>query len=137
MKKIKIYSAFIIIFLFGTLSIITVLSGCGKVAQWADPITENILVAMNNSDYKSFSMNFDDTMKAELSEDAFPSLLSAVTGQVGNYIEGSKKIVGVNIKNELITATYNAKFEKSEDVIVEITFKKIDGQIKVVGLWFK
>lgn len=137
MKKIKIYLAFVLIVVFGMLSLMTVLSGCGKVAQWADPITENILVSMNNSDYKSFSKDFDDTMKAELSEDAFPAFLSAVIGQVGNYIEGSKKIVGVNIKNELTTATYSAKFEKSDDVNIEITFQKIDGQTKVVGLWFR
>jgi len=92
---------------------------------------------MNNEDYANFSKDFDETMKGELSEESFPDFLSAVTGQVGNYIAGSKKIVGVNIKNELTTATYTADFEKAKDVSVEVTFQKIGGQTKVVGLWFK
>lgn len=134
MSKAKIFA---ILTILAVLFAVPVFSGCGKVAQWADPITENILVAMNNADYSNFSKDFDETMKSELSEESFPGFLNAVTGQVGNYIEGSKKIVGVNIQNELTTATYTADFEKAEDVSVEVTFKKISGQTKVVGLWFK
>jgi len=134
MLKAKIFAILTVLTIIFTMP---VFAGCGKVAQWADPITENILVAMNNADYASFSKDFDETMKSELSEGAFPDFLNAVTGQVGNYIAGSKKIVGVNIKNELTTATYTADFEKAEDITVEITFQKIGGQTKVVGLWFK
>jgi hypothetical protein len=112
-------------------------TGCGKVAQFADPMTENILVSMNNADYAGFSKDFDATMKTELNEENFPDLLSQVTGAVGNYKEGSKKMVGVNINNDLTTATYTADFANTDDVTVEVTFKKIDGQMKVVGLWFK
>ncbi|MCL5071089.1 MAG: DUF3887 domain-containing protein [Actinobacteria bacterium] len=112
-------------------------TGCGKVAQFSDPITENILISMNKADYAGFSKDFDETMKAELTEAAFPDLLAQVNGVIGNYKEGSKKIVGVSIKNDLTTATYTADFEKAEDVSVEVTFKKINDQMKVVGLWFK
>jgi hypothetical protein len=48
-----------------------------------------------------------------------------------------KKIVGVNIENELTTATYTANYENAEGVSVEVTFKKINEQMKVVGLWLK
>lgn len=114
-----------------------VFTGCGKVSQFADPITENILVSMNNADYTGFSSDFDTTMKTELSEENFPDFLAQVTGSVGNYKEGSKKMVGVNINNDLTTATYTADFVNAEDVTVEVTFKKIDGKMQVVGLWFK
>ena len=134
MLKAKIFAILIILAVLFTMPIFT---GCGKVAEYADPITENILVAINNADYSSFSKDFDEIMKSELSEEAFPDFLSAVTGQIGNYIEGSKKIVGVNIENELTTAKYTADFEKAEDVTVEVSFKKINAQMKVVGLWFK
>jgi hypothetical protein len=130
MLKTKI---FVILIILSVLFAMSIFTGCGKVAEYADPITENILVAMNNADYSSFSKDFDETMKNELSEEAFPDFLSAITGQVGNYIEDSKKIVGVNIENELTTAKYTADFEKAEDVSVEVSFK----QMKVVGLWFK
>ena len=114
-----------------------VITGCGKVAEFSDPITENILVSMNKADYAGFSRDFDSTMKAELNEEYFTDFLAQVTGSVGNYKEGSKKIVGVNIDNDLTTATYTADFVNAEDVTVEVTFKKIDGKMQVAGLWFK
>jgi hypothetical protein len=107
------------------------------VAQFSDPITENILISMNKADYAGFSKDFDETMKAELTEAAFPDFLAQINGVIGNYKEGSKKIVGVNIVNELTTATYTANYESAEGVSVEVTFKKINEQMKVVGLWLK
>ena len=112
-------------------------TGCGKVAQFSDPLTENILISMNKADYAGFSNDFDETMKAELNEASFPDFLAQVNGVIGNYKEGSKKIVGVSIENDLTTATYTADFEKAEDVSVEVVFKKINDQMKVVGLWLK
>jgi hypothetical protein len=116
---------------------LTAFTGCGKVAQFSDPITENILISMNKADYAGFSKDFDETMKAELTEAAFPDFLAQINGVIGNYKEGSKKIVGVNIVNELTTATYTANYESAEGVSVEVTFKKINEQMKVVGLWLK
>jgi len=113
------------------------LTGCGKVAQYADPMTENILISMNKADYAGFSRDFDETMKAELNEAAFPDFLAQINGVIGNYKEGSKKIVGVNIENALTTASYTANYEKAEGTSVDVTFKKINDQMKVVGLWFK
>jgi hypothetical protein len=112
------------------------LTGCGKVAEYADPITENILISMNKADYAGFSKDFDETMKAELTEAAFPAFLAQINGVIGNYQEGSKKITAVNIVNELTTATYTAIYENA-GVSVEVTFKKINDQMKVVGLWIK
>ena len=114
-----------------------IFTGCGKVAQFSDPITENILISMNKADYAGFSKDFDDSMKAELTEAAFPDFLAQINGVIGNYKEGSKKIVEVSIKNDLTTATYTADFEKAEDISVEVTFKKINDQMKVIGLWLK
>ena len=114
-----------------------IFTGCGKVAQFSDPITENILISINKADYAGFSKDFDETMKAELTEATFPDFLAQINGVIGNYKEGSKKIVGVIIENDLTTATYTADFEKAEDSSVEVTFKKINDQMKVVGLWFK
>jgi hypothetical protein len=116
---------------------VPVLSGCGKVAEFSDPIVENILVSMNNSDYAGFSKDFDESMKAELNADNFDDFMAQVNGAVGNYIVGSKDLIGVNINNDLTTSNYTADFEGSKDVNVEVTFKKIGDEMKVVGLWFK
>ena len=135
MSKVKL-TAIITIFVI-VLAAIPVFTGCGKVAAYSDPITENILIAMNNGDYASFSKDFDETMKKELSEAAFPDFVAAVNGSIGNYIQESKKIIGVNSTNGLTTATYEADFEGMEGVTVDVTFKKIDNKMTVVGLWLK
>jgi hypothetical protein len=134
MTKIKLIS--IIAILVFVLAAIPVFAGCGKVAAYADPATENILIAMNSEDYASFSKDFDNNMKSELSEDVFADFLSAVNGQVGNYIPDSKNLNGVNIENGLTTATYSIDFESMEDVALEVVFQKIDDKMMVVGLWF-
>jgi len=135
MSKVKLIA--IIAILAIVMAAVPAFTGCGKVAEFSDPITENILVSMNNGDYAGFSKDFDDVMKRELSEAAFPELLSAVNGSVGNYIEGSKKLTGVNIENNLTTASYTVDFEGMQDVTMDVVFQKIDDQMKVVGLWFQ
>jgi len=117
--------------------VVPVFAGCGKVAGYSDPVTENILVSMNRGDYAGFSKDFDATMKSELPEETFPAFLTQVNGQIGNYIADSKKITGVEVANGLTTATYKADFEAMEGVTVEVVYKEIDGQMKVVGLWFR
>ena len=134
MTKIKLIS--IITILVIVLAAVPVFAGCGKVAPYADPATENILIAMNNEDYASFSKDFDDTMKSELSEDVFPDFLASVNGQVGAYILDSKNLNGVNIENGITTANYTIDFESMEDVTLDVIFQKIDGKMMVVGLWF-
>ena len=135
MTKIKLISIITILVL--VLVAIPVFAGCGKVAPYADPATENILIAMNNEDYASFSKDFSDTMKSELSEEVFADFLAAVNGQVGDYVPDSKNLTGVNIDNGLTTATYKINFESIEDVALEVVFQKIDDKMMVVGLWFK
>ena len=134
MTKIKLIS--IITILVIVLAAVPVFAGCGKVAPYADPATENILIAMNNEDYASFSKDFDDTMKSELSEDAFPDFLAAVNGQIGDYIPDSKNLNGFNIENGMTTANYTIDFESMKDVTLDVIFQKIDGKMMVVGLWF-
>ena len=134
MTKIKLIS--IIAVLVIVLAALPVFTGCGKVAPYADPATENILIAMNNGDYAGFSKDFDATMKSELSEDVFPDFLAAINGKVGNYIPDSKDLTGVNIENGITTATYVIDFEAMEDVSLEVVFQKIDDKVMVVGLWF-
>ena len=134
MTKIKLIS--IITILVIVLAAVPVFAGCGKVAPYADPATENILIAMNNEDYASFSKDFDDTMKSELSEDVFPDFLASVNGQVGAYILDSKNLNGVNIENGITTANYTIDFESMEDVTLDVIFQKIDGKMMVAGLWF-
>ena len=134
MRKIKLIS--IITILVIVLAAVPVFTGCGSVAKYADPATENILIAMNNGDYASFIKDFDDTMKSELSEDVFPDFIASVNGQVGDYVPDSKNLNGFDINNGITTAHYTIDFKSLEDVTLDVVFQKIDGKMMVVGLWF-
>ena len=139
MSKIKIIT--IIVFLIIAMATVPVFIGCRNMVQdtqFVNNVVENILIAMNEGDYISFSKNFDDSMKAELTEASFPEFVSAIIGSNGNYKAGSKKLESVNVKEDegLITASYLADFEDFEDVTFEVTFKEMGNEKKVVGLWF-
>ena len=111
--------------------------GCQKVEGYADAITENILVAMNESDFEKFSKDFDDNLKMEVSASTFPTFLAQVNGRVGPYIKGSKEVISVqNIENRTVI-NYSLDFEKMNEVNLEINLQKIENRVKVVGLWFK
>ena len=135
MAKTKLIT--IIVILAVVLAAIPVFTGCSKLAPYADPMTENILNAIAEEDYASFSKDFDDVMKKELPEEVFPEFLATINGAIGNYIKDSKSITGVNIENNLTTATYLADFESKEAVTVRVIFQKIDDVMKIVGLWFE
>ena len=120
MKRNKL----LLILVMATVIILTALptfTGCGKVAQFSDPITENILISMNKADYAGFSKDFDETIKAELTEAAFPDFLAQINGVFGNYKEGSKKIVGVRMIKE--SEKYNTKtdsFTNFQELLLQV-----------------
>ena len=138
MSKIKVSAILVVL----TIIMATVLlfAGCRKMAedtQFVDDAAENILISINNKDYASFSKDFEDTMKAELTEAAFPDFAFAINGSNGNYKAGSKKLTSVNVREDedLISASYLADFDNFEDVSFEVTFKEMGNEKKVVGLW--
>ena len=134
MKKIQLITIAILAVLL--LSMLP-LSGCGKTAQWADPIVENVLVSINNEDYSSFIKDFGDDLIKEITKDKFPEVINGVIGDFGKYIEGSKKMFSVNISNNVTTTEYTGKFKNKDSVQFKFVFEKIDDQIKVTGFAFE
>ena len=134
MKKIQfIVIAILAVFLLSMF----LLSGCGKTAQWADPMVENVLVSINNEDYSSFIKDFGDDLIKEIPKDAFPDVVSSIKGGFGKYIEGSKKMFSVNIVNNETTTEYNGKFGNKDTVQFRFVFDKINDQIKITGFTFE
>ena len=134
MKKIQFITiAVLAVFLLSAF----IIPGCGKTAQWADPMVENVLVSINNEDYSGFIKDFGDALISEIPESAFPDVISSVKGDFGNYIEGSKKMFSVNIVNNETTSEYNGKFEKNDSVQFKFVFEKTNDQIKITGFAFE
>jgi hypothetical protein len=105
-----------------------------QVRKYADPITGNILLAMNEGNYTKYSEHFDQTMKNAMPEAIFNETNAIIQSKIGDYV--SKEFWKVESKDQFTIAYYKAKFtQEPEDVIVKVVFQEIVGEMKVSGLW--
>jgi len=78
----------------------------GQVQEYADPITENILLAMNEDDYTKYSDNFDQTMKNAVPDAVFNQTNAMIKSKIGDYI--SKEFQKAEGKDQYTIVYYNA-----------------------------
>ena len=136
MKK-RIAAIFVLTFFVAFL-----LSGCAAslnhsdVASFADPMTENLLIAMNANNYSAFSKDLDSAMKNAVPKDKFPALISQIEGKIGKYVPNSKQFVKAYKTGKFTNVVYKAKFTNESSVTVRVVFDKEGGVFKVSGLWF-
>ena len=106
-----------------------------QVRGYADPVTENILVAMNEGDYAIYSEDFDQTMKNAMTEAVFDETNTVIRSKIGDYV--SKEFWKAESKDQYTIVYYRAKFtDEPADVTVRVVFQEINGEMKVSGLWF-
>ena len=105
-----------------------------QVREYADPITENILLAMNEDDYTKYSDNFDQTMRNAISGAVFNETNAMIKSKIGDYV--SKEFQKAEGKDQYTIVYYNARFaDEPDDVTVKVVFQEINGEMKVSGLW--
>jgi maltoporin len=105
-----------------------------QVRGYADPVTEQILVAMNEDDYAMYSEDFDQTMKNAMTEAVFNEANAGIRSKIGDYV--SKEFWKAESKDQYTIAHYKAKFtDEPDDVTVKVVFQEINGEMKVSGLW--
>ena len=106
-----------------------------QVRGYADPVTEQILVAMNEDDYAMYSEDFDQTMKNAMSEAVFDETNAVIRSKIGDYV--SKEFWKAESKDQYTIVYYKAKFtDEPADVTARVVFQEIGGDMKVSGLWF-
>ncbi len=106
----------------------------GKVRAYADPITEKILVAMNEGNYTKFSENMDSSMKRAMPEPLFQQTVALIKSKVGDYI--SKDFSRVELQGDFTVVYYRAKYTDESEVVVKVVFVEEGGEHYVSGLWF-
>ncbi|KAB3547803.1 MAG: DUF3887 domain-containing protein [ANME-2 cluster archaeon] len=107
----------------------------GQVRGYADPITERILVAMNEDDYTTYSEDFDQTMKNAMTAAVFDETNAVIRSKIGDYV--SKEFWKAESKDQYMIVYYKAKFtDEPADVTAKVVFQEINGEMKVSGLWF-
>ena len=106
-----------------------------QVRAYADPITEDTLIGMNENDYAKFSEHFDEAMKKAIPEANFVQLGDAIKPIIGDYI--SKEFWTVEKQGEYTVVKYKAKYTiEPAEVIVTVSFHEIEGETYLSGLWF-
>jgi len=105
-----------------------------EVREYSDPVTENILMAMNENDYARYSEDFDQTMKNAMTEAVFDETNAVIRSKIGDYV--SKEFWKAESKDQYTLVYYKAKFtDEPADVTVKVVFQELNGTMKVSGLW--
>ena len=139
MQKRTIRIIFGAIIIFG---LVTLASGCtdnaidvSQVQGYADPITEEILLALNDGNHAKYCEHFDQTMKGATTEDIFSQTNSLIKAKIGDYV--SKEFWKIEEQEVYIIVYYKTKFTKETgDVVVKVVFQEIEDEMYVSGLWF-
>lgn len=105
-----------------------------KVRAYADPITEDILIAMNEGNYTKFSKDMDVAMKNAMTEPVFQQTVALIKSKVGNYV--SKEFSKAELQGNYTVVYYKAKYTGESEVTVKVVFIEAGGKQYVSGLWF-
>lgn len=107
-----------------------------EVRAYADLMTEDILVAMNEGDYEQFSEGFSADMKEAMPQAVFDDVIRGrIQGAVGEYM--SKGFLRAERHDAGVLVSYEADFTEEPDaVIVRVFFREIEVDMYVSGLWF-
>ncbi len=133
--KIKIIIFLISLFIILNLSCSKI--DVNEVREYADAMTENLLIGRNEKNYEKYSKDFSDKMKEAVSEDKFLESIDLIEGKIGKYIENSKKFNTATKDKNYIIVTYKAKFtDESSDVTVRIVFEDVNGEMKISGEFY-
>jgi hypothetical protein len=134
------------VYLFTLVMIILILAGCSstpkaiegaerdEVLAYAEPMADNVLGALNATDYDAFVKDYDETMLKETTPERFAQLQSIISTKVGKYL--SREVTAVTeVGEEAVLVVYSAKFENEEGVTIRIIFQP-EGMHLITGLWF-
>ncbi len=83
-----------------------------QVRGYADPVAENILMAMNENDYVKYSEDFDQPMKNAMTEAVFDETNRAIRSKIGDYV--SKEFWNAESKDPYTLIYYNPSLKDAQ-----------------------
>ncbi len=116
---------------------LTACQGSGEVdADFAHPMAEEVLRAINEGDYETFSKNFNEEHKAQLPQ-VFEAQILPIRDLIGDYQEDSKDLITAKeIDKNYVQVVYNASYSKEEgNVIITFNFNR-DEENRVIEGFF-
>ena len=122
------------------LGLVVLASACSGESEleYADSITEGILIGMNESNYAQSSEHFDEDLKDAMPEVTFTRIVPCVKAVIGNYIPETRELWHVVTSGIYTDVYYMAKYTKAvKDMIVHVGFYESEGKMYVYGFWFE
>ena len=105
-----------------------------EIRTVADPLTEKMMLMLNEENYGGFSAAFDSKMKAGLPEEAFRKLCADVKEHYGDY--AAKDLIDIEFQGEYIVINYKGHFFKaSEPMLIRTVLVQENKETKVGGFW--
>lgn len=106
-----------------------------NIEQVAEPLTEQVMQALNDEDYGHFQSCVSEKMKAALPESAFKKLASDLKEKFGNY--KTKEAMSIELREGYMMVNYKGLFSQTTDpLLVRIVLVQENGKTCVGGLWF-
>jgi hypothetical protein len=106
-------------------------SGANDVRSYADPATENLLLAINENSVERYERDGNAEFKAAVTQEIMDTLVPQVKAQFGDYV--SKEFLSTEEAQGYIIVHYKARFTKGE-LGVRMVFDK---DRKVAGQFFE
>lgn len=101
----------------------------------AEPIVENILVALQNNEYAAFSKDLSQNAKKILTQTSFDQLYNQMQTALGEY--QSKFYFSGSVKSGTITVVYIAEYSKEPaGVFVTLVLQSANASYQIEGLTF-
>ena len=123
--KVVFYTAAVIV-------LVAVSTSCSIEPDYADKITEDILIAINENDYDGFMKHRPEQAKINFTRADFEQMSNEVIIERGSYVAGTKKFWKTEEDDSLINVYYRAKYTKSVDIIVIAGFHEIESEMALV-----
>jgi uncharacterized membrane protein YhfC len=104
-----------------------------NVLSYTEDRTTNLLNALDQNDYGSFSRDLNDSMKATITQDKLAGLRKQIYSKIGNYV--SRRVDRIEQTGDHVTLIYAAKYENDDPVTVRVSFTVAEPHL-ITGLWF-
>lgn len=135
MGKITRYSVIVLLLstFIGLTACERTLSGDEKAAvlAFSEAVTNNMFAGLAANDYAAFSRDFDYDMYERVPATVFATWKQELDKKIGAYL--SRNVDKVTQSDEFYVVTYQAKFEKEEQVTVTVAFHASDHSIALVS----
>lgn len=103
------------------------------IREKATPMLDELLTALSQNDYATFSKNFNEKMKASVSRESFEALQATLAEKYGAY--QSIEYQQMASAQGYLNIYYSATFEKGT-MTVQFVLDR-DPPNKIAGLWFR